>query len=169
MLPYYRCRDYAMHIFRISVNPWPVDSSTVFLGDTDGLNHTSVIDCSPPYHRDHPYHCGYPHLFSWFYNGQLIENHTNSSLTVTYHQGSLQGFGVYQCFSGIHPYPLEEITITRVLLYGEWHACVMIDDLYHICNLQRVLHCAYPATIHPVLVTSLYKRVICLVLHVTLV
>ena len=127
-----------MHSFCISANLWPVDLSTVFLGDGDGLNHTAVINCSRPYHRDHPYHYSYPHLYSWFYNGLLIKNHTNSSLTVTYSQDSVRGFGVYQCFSGMHPYSLHEITVTRVLLYGELHACMIIDDHYHICNLRNL-------------------------------
>ena len=87
----------------------PVDSGTVFLGDGGGLD-TAEISCSPPYDA-------HQHQYTWYHNGEIIENHTSSSLTVN---KSVPGvFGVYQCFSAVHPHIIDEINITRVLRFGE--------------------------------------------------
>lgn len=96
----------------------PVDSSTVFLGDGGGLDTAEISCCSPP--SDAP-----QHPYTWYCNGEVIENHTGSSLTVN--KSDPDVFGVYQCFSAVHPHLLDEVNITRVLPFGELCA-------YMCCN-----------------------------------
>lgn len=72
------------------------------------------ISCSPTHNTGQ-------RLYTWYHNGELIENYTNSSLTVS-RQNLPDVFGVYQCFSAVHPYRADKIIITRVLPFGELYA-----------------------------------------------
>lgn len=112
------CFCYVLHVYCLSpsvhtcihVIAPPVDSSTVFLGDGGGLDNVEIT-CSPPYNA-HQY------SYTWYHNGEIIENHTHSSLMVN--KSVPDTFGVYQCFSAVHPpHVIDEISITRVLPFGE--------------------------------------------------
>ena len=102
-----------------NISASPVDSSTIFLGSSEGSG-VAEINCSPPYSG--------AHLYIWYHNSELIDNNTSSSLTVNYSQDSLDAFGVYQCFSVIHPHTMEEIKIIRILPFGE--LCSTIKQKY---------------------------------------